>query len=65
MVSLKDRTRDLDLCDAMSDVIDKNDFQWSQLVSVTTDGAPSITGKEFRSLLRKKAVESSESHLIH
>ena len=40
MLSLKDRTRGSDLCDTVTDVIDKSNLQWSQLVSVTTDGAP-------------------------
>ena len=67
MVSLKDRTRDSDLCDAVSDAIDKSNLQWSQLVGVTTDGAPSMTGKEsgFVTLLRKKAMDNSGSDLIH
>ena len=67
MVSLKDRTRGSDLCDAVSDAIDKSNLQWSQLVGVTTDGAPSMTGKEsgFVTLLRKKAMDNSGSDLIH
>jgi len=42
-------------------------FKWSQLVGVTTDGAPSMTGREsgLVALLRKKEIEYSESDLIH
>ena len=67
MVSLKDLTRGLNLCNAVSDVIDKSNLQWSRLVGVTTGGAPSKTRKELGlpTLLRKKAVENSESDLIH
>ena len=67
MVNLKDRTRGSDLCNAVSDAIDKSNLQWSQLVGVTTDGAPSMTGKEsgFVTLLRKKAMDNSGSDLIH
>ena len=66
MISLKDRTRSLDLYDAVSDVIDQSNLQWSQLVSVTTDDAPSMTRKEsgLVTLLRKKALNNSESDLI-
>ena len=39
-VSLKDQTRGSDLCDAVSDAINKSHLQWSQLVGVTTDGPP-------------------------
>ena len=67
MVSLKTRTRDSDLCNALSDAIDKSNLQWSQLVGVTTDGALFVTGKKsgLVTLLRKNAVENSESDLIH
>ena len=46
MVSLKDQTRGSDLCDTVSEAIDKSNLQWSRPVGVTTDGAPSMTGKE-------------------
>ena len=46
MVGLKDRTQDSDLCDAVSDAIDKSNWQWSQLVGVATEGALSMTGRE-------------------
>ena len=64
---LRDCTRGSDLCDAVSDAIDKSNLQWSQLVGVTMDGAPSMTGKEsgFVTLLRKKAIDNSGSDLIH
>ena len=39
MVSLKDQMQGLDLCNAVSDAIEKNNLQWSQLVCVTTDSA--------------------------
>ena len=67
MVSLKNWTRGSDLCDAVSDAIDKSSLQWFQLVSVTTDGASSMTGKEsgLVTSLRKKAVENSETDLIN
>ena len=39
MVSCKDRTRGFDLSDAMFNAIDKSNLQWSQLVSITVDGA--------------------------
>ena len=67
ILSLKDRTRGSDLCDTVTDAIDKSNLQWSQLVGVTTDGAPSMTGKESSlvTLLRKKAEDNSESDLIH
>ena len=56
MLSLKDRTRGPDLRDTVTDAIDKSNLQWPQLVGVTTDGAPSMTGKEsgLVTLLRKK-----------
>ena len=67
MISLKDRTRGSDLCNAVSDAIEKSNLKWSQLVGVTTDGAPSMIGKEsgLVTLLRKKAMDNSESDLIH
>ena len=67
MISLKDRTRGSDLCHAVSDAIDKSNLQWSQLVGVTTHGAPSMTGKKsgLVTLLIKKAIDHSESDLIH
>ena len=67
MVSLKDRTRGLDRCDAVFDAIDKSNLQWSQLVGVTTDGTPSMTGKEsgLVTLLKSKAADNSKSDLIH
>ena len=42
-------------------------MRWSRLVGVSTDGAPSMTRKVLGlvALLRKKAVENSESNLIH
>ena len=57
MISLKDRTQSSDLCDAVSDAIDKSNLQWSQLVWVTMDGAPSMTDRDpgLVSLLRKKS----------
>ena len=67
MISLKHRTRGSDLCNAVSDAIEKSNLKWSQLVGVTTDGAPSMIGKEsgLVTLLRKKAMDNSESDLIH
>ena len=49
------------------DAIDKSNLQRSQLVGETTDGAPSMTGKEVALvfLLRKKAADDSNSDLIH
>ena len=64
ILSLKDRKRGSDLCDAVTDAIDKSNLQWSQLVGVTTDGAPSMT-VSLVTLLRKKAENNSESDLIH
>ena len=59
--------RGSDLCNAVSDVIEKSNLKWSQLVGVTTDGAPSMIGKEscLVTLLRKKAMDNSESNLIY
>ena len=48
MVSVKDRTRGSDLCEAVSDAIGKSNLQWSQLVGATTDGASSMTRKGSR-----------------
>ena len=52
MLSVKDRTRGSDLCYTVTDAIDKSNLQWSQLVGVTTDGAPSMTEKESRLVTR-------------
>ena len=67
MISLKDRTQGSDLCNAVSDTIEKSNLKWSQLVGVTMDGTPSMIGKEsgLVILLRKKAMDNSESDLIH
>ena len=56
MVSLKDQTRGSYLYGAISNAIDQSILQWFQFVGVTTNGAPSMTGKEsgLVTLLRKK-----------
>ena len=66
LVSLKQRTS-CDIFEAVCDTIDKSNLEWSQLVGVATDGAPSVTGREssFVALLKKKTIENSESDLIH
>ena len=60
MISLKDRMQGSDLCNAVTGAIDKSNWQWFQLVGVTMDGAPSMTGKEASLvfLLRKKAADN-------
>ena len=57
MISLKDQTQGSDLCNAVSDAIEKSNLKWSHLVGVTTDGAPSMKEKEsgLVTLLRKKS----------
>ena len=62
LVSLKQRTS-CDIFEAVCDTIDKSNLEWSQLVGVATDGAPSVTGREssFVALLKKKTIENSES----
>jgi len=67
LVRLKQRTRGCDIFEAVCDTIDKSNLKWSQLVGVTTDGAPSMTGREsgLVALLKKKTIENSESDLIH
>ena len=54
MISLKDRTRGSDLCNAVSDAIEKNNLKWSQLVGVTTDGAPPHDRKRIKSCYSSK-----------
>ena len=55
IVSLKGRTCGEDIFDAVHDVGLKFALNWDKLVSITTDGAPSMTGREkgFVSRLRK------------
>ena len=67
MISLKIQTRDSNLRDAASDVIDKSNSQWSQLIGITTDSASSMIKKEsgLVPLLKKKAMNNSGSDLIH
>jgi len=63
LVSLKQRTRGCDIFEAVCDTIDKSNVKWSQLVGVTTDGGPSMTGREsgLVALLKRKTIENSES----
>jgi len=67
LVSLKDRTRGCDILDAVCGAMDESGLQWSSLVGITTDGAPSMTGANSGvvALLREKVIEKGGSEIIH
>lgn len=55
MIPLKGQTRGEDICEAVLDCLRTKEIKTTHLVSVATDGAPSMTGaqKGFVALLQK------------
>jgi hypothetical protein len=45
MESLKDTTTGQDLFDCVQNCFDRMGLPWNKLASITTDGAPALTGK--------------------
>jgi len=46
LVSLQETTKETDICKAVVNTLSEANLDFSRIVSVTTDGAPSMTGKE-------------------
>lgn len=55
MIPLKYQTQGEDICQAVLDCLRAKDIKTTRLVSVATDGAPSVTGahRSFVTLLQK------------
>ncbi|KAK6490688.1 general mRNAion factor II-I repeat domain-containing protein 2-like, partial [Huso huso] len=65
--SLKDRSRGVDICDAVCPALDSHSLKLSSLVSVTTDGAPAMMGGKAGAvaLISKKVLEDGGVDIIH
>lgn len=46
LISLQETTKGTDICKAVVNTLSKANVDFSRIVSVTFDGAPSMTGKE-------------------
>ncbi|KAI4823367.1 hypothetical protein KUCAC02_011955 [Chaenocephalus aceratus] len=46
MESIKDRTRGIDICDAVCRSLDAYNVELTSMVGVTTDGAPAMVGRK-------------------
>ena len=62
--SLKDTTTGEDLFHAVTNRIERNGLLWNKLVSITTDGAPALTGKN-KGLVKLIDTRIKESHPDH
>lgn len=66
MESIKDRTRGINICDAVCCSLDAYNVKLSSMVSVTTDGAPAMVGRKAGavSLLNDKVANKGGENLI-
>ena len=62
--SLKDTTTGEDLFHAVTNCIERNGLLWNKLVSITTDGAAALTGKN-KGLVKLIDTRIKESHPDH
>ncbi|KAI4822435.1 hypothetical protein KUCAC02_007986, partial [Chaenocephalus aceratus] len=67
MESIKDRTRGIDMCDAVCRSLDAYNVELTSMVGVTTDGAPAMVGRKAGavSLLSDKVANNGVTTRSH